>query len=153
MVAQLIDWVALVLINTNELFFLSYQEIKYFQVVSSGSQVGPKGVKVTLFPDGQQELSPMQDTLTSENGDFHFTPVLPGKYFVKASHPTWKLSNNSVVIQLIKENAIIPTGSLVVAGYDVSGLVTSDNEPIRGVSFVLFQAEEVCKGTASSLLS
>ncbi|PNF29184.1 Nodal modulator 1 [Cryptotermes secundus] len=112
------------------------------RVVSSGRQVGPKGVKVTLFPDGQREFSPIQDTLTSENGDFHFTPVLPGKYFIKASHPTWKLSNNSVVIQLMKERANIPSSSLVVAGYDVSGLVTSDNEPIRGVSFVLFQAEE-----------
>jgi hypothetical protein len=70
-------------------------------------------VKVTLFLDGQQKLPPIQDTLTSENGDFHFTPVLPGKYLVKASHPTWKLSNDSVVIQLIKENANISSRSQV----------------------------------------
>jgi hypothetical protein len=132
---------------------LNYPEMKYFQVVSSGSQVGPKGVKVTLFPDGQQERPSIQDTVTSENGDFNFTPVLPGKYLVKASHPIWKLNKDSVVIQLIKENGNISPSSLVVAGYDVSGLVTSDNEPIKGVSFVLFQAKGVCKSTACSPLT
>ncbi|XP_021915728.1 nodal modulator 1 isoform X3 [Zootermopsis nevadensis] len=110
------------------------------KVISAGSQDGPKGVKVTLFSDNHQESLPIQDTLTSENGDFHFTPVLPRKYLVKASHPTWKLSKDSVVIHLSKENANIPPNSLVVVGYDVSGLVTSDKEPIKGVSFVLFQA-------------
>jgi hypothetical protein len=122
---------------------LSYQEIECFQVVSSGSQVGPKGVKVALFSDGHPEAVPVLDTLTSENGEFQFTPVLPGNYLVKASHATWKLSKDLVVVHLIKENGHIPPGSLVVAGYDVSGLVTSDNEPIKGVSFVLFQAKEV----------
>jgi hypothetical protein len=91
--------------------------------------------------------------LTSENGDFHFTPVLPGKYLVKASHPAWKLSKDSVVIRLVKENANIPPNSLVVAGYDVSGLVTSDKEPIKGVSFVLFQAKGVCKSVVCSNLA
>jgi hypothetical protein len=123
---------------------LSYLGIKCLQVVSSGSQVGPKGVKVALFSDGHPESLPILDTLTSENGIFHFTRVLPGKYLVKASHATWKLSKDSVVVHLIKENGHIPPNSLVVAGYDVSGLVTSDNEPIKGVSFVLFQAKEVC---------
>jgi hypothetical protein len=127
--------------------------MEYFQVVSSGSQVGPKGVKVTLFADSHQESPPIQDTLTSENGDFHFTPVLPGKYMVRASHPTWKLSKDSVVIRLIKENVNIPPNSLVVAGYDVSGLVTSDNEPTKGVSFVLFQAKGVCKSIVCLLLT
>jgi hypothetical protein len=100
-------------------------------------------VKVALFSDGHPESVPILDTLTSENGEFHFTPVLPGKYLVKASHATWKLSKGSVVVHLIKENVHIPPSSLVVAGYDVFGLVTSDNEPIKGVSFVLFQAKEV----------
>jgi hypothetical protein len=123
---------------------LSYLEIKCFQVVSSGSQAGPKGVKVALFSDGgHPEAVPILDTLTSENGEFHFTPVLPGQYLMKASHAKWKLIKDSVVVHLIKENVHIPPSSLVVAGYDVSGLVTSDNEPIKGVSFVLFQAKEV----------
>jgi hypothetical protein len=122
---------------------LSYLEIKCFQVVSSGSEVGPKGVKIALSSDGHPEALSILDTLTSENGEFHFTPVLPGKYLVKASHAKWKLSKDSVVVNLIKENVHIPPSSLVVAGYDVSGSVTSDNEPIKGVSFVLFQAKEV----------
>lgn len=112
------------------------------KVVSSGSQVGPKGVKVALVSDGYPEAAPILDTLTSENGEFNFTRVLPGKYLVKASHATWKLSKDSVAVHLIKENGLIPPNSLVVAGYDVSGSVTSDNEPIKGVGFVLFQAKE-----------
>ncbi|XP_069686991.1 BOS complex subunit NOMO1 [Periplaneta americana] len=113
------------------------------KVVSSGTNVGPKGIKVSLHPDSDRGSLPFQEVPTSENGDFQFTPVLPGKYLVKASHPRWKLSKNSVTIHLVKENVKIPPNSLVVRGYDVSGLVTSDNEPIKGVSFVLFQAEGV----------
>lgn len=124
---------------------LSFIEIEHFQVISSGSKVGPKGVKVALFSDGQPEALPIVDTLTSENGEFNFTSVRPGKYLVKASHATWKLSKDLVVVNVIKENGNVPSNSLVVAGYDVSGLVTSDNEPIKGVSFVLFQAKEVCR--------
>ena len=102
-------------------------------------------MKVALVSDGYPEAAPILDTLTSENGEFNFTRVLPGKYLVKASHATWKLSKDSVAVHLIKENGLIPPNSLVVAGYDVSGSVTSDNEPIKGVSFVLFQAKEVCQ--------
>jgi hypothetical protein len=78
---------------------LSYREMKYFRLSAWEVRLDQKRVKVTLFPDGQQELPTIQDTLTSENGDFHFTRVLPGKYLVQPSHPAWKLSNESVVIQ------------------------------------------------------
>ena len=38
------------------------------------------------------------------------------------------------------------TGALVVSGYDVSGRVLSDGEPVKGVNFILFQlaSPEVC---------
>lgn len=36
-------------------------------------------------------------------------------------------------------NTEVPAGSLEIAGYDVSGKVTSDGDPITGVSFVLFK--------------
>lgn len=35
-------------------------------------------------------------------------------------------------------NGNIPPGKLIIGGYDVSGTVTSDSQPINGVSFVLF---------------
>jgi len=41
-----------------------------------------------------------------------------------------------VIVQ--EGNTELPDGSLVVSGYDVSGKVTSENEPVAGVSFILF---------------
>lgn len=35
-------------------------------------------------------------------------------------------------------NTELAENSLVVSGYDVSGKVTSENEPVAGVSFILF---------------
>jgi len=35
-------------------------------------------------------------------------------------------------------NTELADGSLVISGYDVSGKVTSENEPVTGVSFILF---------------
>jgi Protocatechuate 3,4-dioxygenase beta subunit len=98
---------------------------------------------VSLYLENKHEA--LQRTVTGENGNFQFTPVLPGKYAVKTTHPTWKLSKDSMNINLLNENVNIPPSSLVVAGYDVSGSVTSDDEPIKGVSFVLFQGPGVCK--------
>lgn len=41
-----------------------------------------------------------------------------------------------VVVQ--EGNTKLPDDSLIVFGYDVSGLVLSDDEPVNGVSFLLF---------------
>ncbi|KAJ9575263.1 hypothetical protein L9F63_025785, partial [Diploptera punctata] len=92
------------------------------KVVSSGSQIGPKGVQVTLYPEGKQDG--LHSTMTAENGDFQFTPVLPGKYTVKASHPAWKLSKDSVNINLLKENNNIPANSLAPGPHNKSQVAT-----------------------------
>jgi hypothetical protein len=51
----------------------------------------------------------------------------------------WHLSKKRAQVTVKGGNTVIAAGSLQVSGYDVSGSVTSDSEPIRGVSFVLFQ--------------
>ncbi|XP_054268312.1 BOS complex subunit NOMO2-like [Macrosteles quadrilineatus] len=108
------------------------------QVTSFGEPVGPAGVKVSLLsasPSAEELLS----TMTGEDGNFLLTPVKPGQYFVEASHERWHLSKKRSQVTVKGGNTVVPAGSLQVSGYDVSGSVTSDSEPIRGVSFVLFQ--------------
>lgn len=43
-------------------------------------------------------------------------------------------------------NGLVKQGALIVSGYDVSGRVLSDGEPVQGVNFILFQlaSQEVC---------
>lgn len=115
-------------------------------VISAGERTGPKGIKVELLSasDSGKNVQ-LLTTMTTEDGNFLFTPVLPGNYIVQASHPSWKVSRNRVAVIVKNGNAEVPTNSLVIAGYDVSGKVTSDGEPITGVSFVLFKKS----GTAS----
>lgn len=53
------------------------------KVITAGQAQGPGGISVQLIDDKGMK----RDTLTTVGGDFHFTPVIPGKYTVKASHP------------------------------------------------------------------
>jgi len=41
-----------------------------------------------------------------------------------------------VIVQ--EGNTEVVDGSLVVSGYDVNGKVSSENDPVAGVSFILF---------------
>lgn len=51
----------------------------------------------------------------------------------------WHLAKQQTSVNVKNGNMAIEPNSLVVSGYDTSGSVTSDGEPITGVSFVLFQ--------------
>lgn len=110
------------------------------RVVSAGEDTGPKGIKVELLsPSDSGKNVQLLTTMTTEDGKFLFTPVLPGNYIVQASHPSWRVSKNRVAVTVKNGNTEVPNNSLVIAGYDISGKVTSDGEPITGVSFVLFK--------------
>lgn len=50
----------------------------------------------------------------------------------------WMIKDSTVEVTVKEGNTEIADGSLVVSGYDVSGRVTSENEPVAGVSFILF---------------
>lgn len=52
------------------------------RVITAGQKQGPKGIDVQLV----NETGDVRRTVTTVGGDFHFTPVIPGKYVVKASH-------------------------------------------------------------------
>lgn len=108
------------------------------RVITAGKQEGPSGIAIQLVDD----KGGVRNTLTTVGGDFHFTPVIPGKYTVKASHPRWKLDPAQAVVQVREGNTVLPTGVLAVKGYDVSGTVTSFGSPISGIYVLLYSKED-----------
>ncbi|NXP31979.1 NOMO1 protein, partial [Leiothrix lutea] len=107
------------------------------KVLSKGQTLGPAGVQVVLRNAGS-DIN-IQATITQPGGKFAFFKVLPGEYEIFASHPTWMLKESRTVVRVTSSNAHAAT-PLVVAGYNVSGSVRSDGEPMKGVMFLLFSS-------------
>ncbi|KAI8437905.1 hypothetical protein MSG28_010587 [Choristoneura fumiferana] len=108
------------------------------RVITAGQAEGPGGIGVQLVND----QGDVRDTVTTAGGHFHFTPVIPGKYTVKASHPRWKLEPSSAVVQVKEGNTALPVGALAVKGYDVKGSVSANGNPISGLYVLLYSKEE-----------
>nr|XP_023680948.1 nodal modulator 1-like [Paramormyrops kingsleyae] len=106
-------------------------------VLSKGQQQGPAGVEVSLRKEGAE--GSLQTVLTQQGGKYTFFKVLPGSYDITASHPSWTLEKSSTSVWVSNANAPA-TLPLVVGGYDVSGEVRSDGEPMKEVTFLLFSA-------------
>ncbi|XP_043257934.1 uncharacterized protein LOC122400490 [Colletes gigas] len=121
------------------------------KVISLGTDFGPKGVTVTLYNEDNKQV-PVGTTVTAEGGIFYFTPIQPGQYTLVASHPTWMLEKDTVKVTVREGNTELPDGSLVIFGYDASGRVTSEEEPVSGVTFVLF-GNGVAKNCATTSIS
>ncbi|CAI5792165.1 nodal modulator 1-like [Podarcis lilfordi] len=107
------------------------------KVLSKGQTLGPAGVLVALRNPGSE--ASIQATTTQPGGKYAFFKVLPGEYEIFASHPTWMLKEASTTVRVTNSNAYA-SGPLVVAGYNVSGSVRSDGEPMKGVMFLLFSS-------------
>nr|XP_033819638.1 nodal modulator 1-like [Geotrypetes seraphini] len=107
------------------------------KVISKGQNLGPAGVLVVLRKTGTEAV--IQTTVTEPGGKFAFFKVIPGEYEIFASHPTWTLKEATSTVRVTASNAQA-TSSLVVAGYDASGSVRSDGEPMKGVMFLLFSS-------------
>uniref|UniRef100_A0A8D3A306 Nodal modulator 1-like n=1 Tax=Scophthalmus maximus TaxID=52904 RepID=A0A8D3A306_SCOMX len=103
-------------------------------VLSKGHLLGPAGVEVTLSREGTEEKLQVSHTFL-----FTFLKVLPGQYDITASHPSWTLEQSSTSVHV--SNANSPAADqLLVGGYDVSGEVRSDGEPMKEVTFLLYSA-------------
>lgn len=50
----------------------------------------------------------------------------------------WIIKESKIEVTVQEGNTELADGSLIISGYDVSGKVTSENEPVAGVSFILF---------------
>ncbi|XP_070617235.1 LOW QUALITY PROTEIN: BOS complex subunit NOMO3-like [Erythrolamprus reginae] len=120
------------------------------KVLSKGQSLGPAGVLVVLRSPSTGVI--LQSTTTQLGGKYAFLKVLPGEYEVFASHPTWTLKEATTTVRVTSSNAYA-SSSLIVAGYNVSGSVRSDGEPMKGVMFLLFSssvAKEDIMGCNSS---
>uniref|UniRef100_A0A4W4F4M3 Prealbumin-like fold domain-containing protein n=1 Tax=Electrophorus electricus TaxID=8005 RepID=A0A4W4F4M3_ELEEL len=106
-------------------------------VLSKGQDQGPAGVEVILSPAGAGGT--LQTVLTQAGGQYTFSQVLPGSYDITASHGSWTLEQSSTSVVVSSANAPA-TAPLVVKGYDVTGEVQSDGEPMKEVNFLLYSA-------------
>lgn len=50
----------------------------------------------------------------------------------------WLFEKSSVQVTVREGNTELPSNSLIVFGYDVTGKVTSKSEPVSGVSIIIF---------------
>ena len=100
-------------------------------VVSSGSKVGPAGVTITLT-SGES----VYEAVTAESGTFEVGPILPGEYEVSAKHPHFSLS--APVKQNLESDCLIHQVPTVV-GYQISGKVVENGQPVKGVTLSLIQ--------------
>uniref|UniRef100_A0A3P8TWT2 NODAL modulator 1 n=1 Tax=Amphiprion percula TaxID=161767 RepID=A0A3P8TWT2_AMPPE len=106
-------------------------------VLSKGHLLGPAGVEVKLSRAGTEEK--LQSVVTQPGGKYTFFKVLPGYYDITASHSSWTLEQSTTSVHVSNANA--PAADhLVVGGYDVSGEVRSDGEPMKEVTFLLYSA-------------
>ncbi|KAG7214542.1 hypothetical protein INR49_023057 [Caranx melampygus] len=106
-------------------------------VLSKGHLLGPAGVEVKLSRVGTEEK--LQSVITQAGGKYTFFKVLPGNYDITATHPSWTLEQSTTSVHVSNANA--PAADhLVVGGYDVSGEVRSDGEPMKEVTFLLYSA-------------
>ena len=121
------------------------------KVISLGSDLGPKGITVTLYNESDKQV-PVGTTVTAEGGTFYFTPIQPGQYVLVASHPVWAMEKDTVKVTVREGNTELADNSLVVFGYDVSGRVSSEEEAVSGVTFVLF-GNGVAKNCAATDIS
>ncbi|XP_047519963.1 nodal modulator 1 [Pieris napi] len=108
------------------------------KVITAGKESGPSGISVQLVNDKGE----IRNTVTSSGGEFHFTPVIPGKYVLKASHSRWKLEPAQANVDVKEGNTVLPVGVLAVKGYDVTGSIISFGNPIPGVHVLLYSKEE-----------
>uniref|UniRef100_U5EYY7 Putative metalloproteinase-related collagenase pm5 n=1 Tax=Corethrella appendiculata TaxID=1370023 RepID=U5EYY7_9DIPT len=101
-----------------------------------GNKTPAKGVQVELKSENNQKIG---HTYTDSNGIFSFTPIIPGKYIVKATHEKWHFLNSEHQVTVQTGNTEIPANSLIVSGFNVVGRVLSEGfGGFAGVGLLLY---------------
>lgn len=109
------------------------------KVSLAGFSTGVRNVTVQLK---SKDRSDTRQTTTDINGIFSFTPIIPGEYVVKASHPKWHFAKSEHNVVVISGNTELPVNSLVVSGFDVIGKVESNDQTFTGIGIALFKEKE-----------
>ncbi|CAD7699502.1 unnamed protein product [Ostreobium quekettii] len=108
------------------------------------SSPAPKlqSVAVSLTPKGSSRT--LSTVKASIDGKYSFGPVLPGKYVVKATHPSWSLAGPASGLDILVGwgPATVPS-SFTVVGYPMAGKVEWQNKPVAGVEILLYNETAV----------
>lgn len=80
---------------------------------------------------------------------FNIGPLLPGKYVISASHPDWQLSPAQLTHTVGLYSAQLQQ-PFSIAGYRLSGSVTSRSGPVSGIQVTLLSADLVKAGCSKS---
>jgi len=103
-------------------------------VLSAGDVTGPEGIVVHLKRAGETVATTSSDV----TGRYSFTSVLPGDdYVIEATREDFVFHRSSFPLVISAEDKEIKE-TITIAGYDVSGRVVSEGEPIKGVQFILY---------------
>ncbi|XP_055839331.1 BOS complex subunit NOMO1 [Episyrphus balteatus] len=109
------------------------------KVALAGFPTGARNVAVELK---SKDGSDTRQTTTDINGIFSFTPIIPGEYIVKASHPKWHFAKSEHNVVVVSGNTELPPNSLVVSGFDVIGKVDSNGQTFTGIGVALFKDKD-----------
>ncbi|CAD7014627.1 nodal modulator 3 [Ceratitis capitata] len=100
---------------------------------------GAFGVSIFLnSEDGREE----RQTITDRNGVFSFTPIIPGKYNLRATHPRWHFSKSIYNVLVESGNTELPDNSLVVGGFDILGRLEINDQISLDIGMALFRRRE-----------
>ncbi|XP_054737233.1 BOS complex subunit NOMO1 [Anastrepha obliqua] len=100
------------------------------------SNSGAHGVDIVLNSENGGE---QRRTTTDINGVFSFTPIIPGRYTLRATHPRWHFSKSEHTVLVESGNTELPKNSLVVGGFDVLGHFDSNGQLTSGVGIAIFK--------------
>ncbi|XP_067940319.1 BOS complex subunit NOMO3-like isoform X2 [Watersipora subatra] len=103
----------------------------YGQVLNAGASYGPSDITVTLIRNSKELRS-----VKTIDGRYTFTSVLPGDYVVRVSHDSLLFSKAETSVT-VHETAVTIDQPLTIHGYSVSGRISNEGQPVKGVSFVL----------------
>ena len=56
----------------------------------------------------------------------------------------WKIYKKSVFVKVSEGNTDLPDNSLLIAGYNVKGLIKNDEEGIASAMLILYSDQNVC---------
>lgn len=101
---------------------------------------GMEGVSVHLISEAESEE---RHVVTNTNGIFSFTPIIPGKYKLYATHPRWHFSKSEHNVLVESGNTELPDNSLVVGGFDVIGHFNSNGQLTAGIDLAIFRKKGV----------
>ncbi|GAV83060.1 CarboxypepD_reg domain-containing protein [Cephalotus follicularis] len=101
---------------------------------------GPSNVNVELLSHTRELVS---SVLTSSNGSYAFTKIIPGKYEIRASHSDLEVQVRGFTeVELGFKNGIVDD-LFFVPGYNIRGFVTAQGNPILGVHIYLYSDDVV----------